>query len=180
LSPYTTITPQSPVNGRWSYLYDYFGFPFAAALSRIHRFTDLFGQVTTVTGQTQFWDSADPNYYTACLCTAQLRFAQGFLADIVYGKGERFTHGERTFEVYGTDGTLIFASDGGRYIHNKEETPIQLGSRRGLFNTDTQQVLAHLLEDAPLYIQPTSSLYALNVADAVRQSARTERTIYLS
>ncbi|MDB9312001.1 Gfo/Idh/MocA family oxidoreductase [Spirulina sp. CS-785/01] len=176
---YTTITPQTPVAGRWTYHYDYFGFPFAAALSRIHRFTHLFGEVSAVSGQARFWDSPAPHYYTACLCTAQLRFSQGLVADITYGKGEQFTHGGRTFEVYGTEGTLIFDTEGGRLIRHKEETPIQLGSRRGLFNADSQQVLDHLLDGKPLYIEPTSSLYALSVAHAVQQSARSGETIRL-
>lgn len=170
---YTTITPQSPVKGRWTYHHEYFGFPFTAALSRIHRFTDLFGKVEQVTSQAQFWDSREANYYTSSLCTAQLCFEQGLLADIVYGKGEQFTYSTRTFEVYGNEGTLIFESDRGRLVQGKEETPIDLGSRRGLFNTDTQQVLNHLTQATPLYVQPQSSLYALRVSYTLEQAAKT-------
>ncbi len=34
-----------------------------------------------------FWD-AQPDFYKASLCNAQLRFANGFVAESVYGKGE--------------------------------------------------------------------------------------------
>ena len=36
-----------------------------------------------------FWDT-QPDLYKACLCNAQLRFANGFVAEAVYGKGEIF------------------------------------------------------------------------------------------
>ena len=36
-----------------------------------------------------FWDT-QPDLYKACLCNAQLRFANGFVAEAVYGKGEDF------------------------------------------------------------------------------------------
>ncbi|MEG4291974.1 cation-transporting P-type ATPase [Microcoleus sp. C2C3] len=36
-----------------------------------------------------FWDTG-PDLYKACLCNAQLRLANGFVAEAVYGKGENF------------------------------------------------------------------------------------------
>jgi len=39
------------------------------------------------------WDT-QPDFYKACLCNAQLRFANGFVAESVYGKGENFWHSQ--------------------------------------------------------------------------------------
>jgi len=40
-----------------------------------------------------FWDT-QRDLYKACLCNAQLRFANGFVAEAVYGKGEIFGQSE--------------------------------------------------------------------------------------
>jgi len=40
-------------------------------------------------------------------------------------------------------------------------------------------VLDHLTTGAPLYVSPTSSLYALRVAEAAKRSAETGQTIDL-
>lgn len=177
---YATISPQHPVAHSWKYHQQMFGFPLAAALSRIHRLTDLFGTVDTVAGNNRYWDISGSEYFSACLCNAQLRFANGILADITYGKGEVFWHGYRTFEIHGERGTLLFEGEKGTLIKGKEHrTEIAVASRRGLFTKDTSLVLDYLFDAKPLYVQPEQSLYALQVADAVRQSSETNNIIRL-
>ncbi|NEQ22557.1 MAG: Gfo/Idh/MocA family oxidoreductase [Microcoleus sp. SIO2G3] len=166
---YITIMPQHPAPRRWTYHPDQFGFPFSGALSRIQRFTDLFGDVATVSCQSRFWEASD--YYRACLCTAQLRFTNNLIAEVTYGKGEVFWQGLRNFEVHGEQGTLVFEGDQGSLIRGEERTPIEVGGRRGLFGKDTGMVLDYLVEGIPLYVSAAASLYALKVADAARQSA---------
>lgn len=174
---YVTITPQHPAPKRWTYNPQLFGFPFSGALSRIQRFTDLFGEVSAVSCQSRFWDASE--YYTACLCTAQLRFTNHLIAEVTYGKGEVFWQGLRNFEVHGDRGTLLFEGDCGTLIRGEERTPIEVGGRRGLFGKDTGMVLDFLLEGTPLYISPVDSLYALKIADAARHSAATGQAIVL-
>jgi len=166
---YITIMPQHPAPRRWTYHPEQFGFPFSGALSRIQRFTDLFGDVTTVSCQSRFWEAAD--YYRACLCTTQLRFTNNLIAEVTYGKGEVFWQGLRDFEVHGEQGTLVFEGDQGSLIRGEERIPIEVGGRRGLFGKDTGMVLDYLVEGKPLYVSAAASLYALKVADAARQSA---------
>jgi biliverdin reductase len=166
---YITIMPQHPAPRRWTYQPEQFGFPLSGALSRIQRFTDLFGNVATVSCQSRFWEASD--YYTACLCTAQLRFTNDLIAEVTYGKGEVFWQGLRNFEVHGEQGTLVFEGDQGSLIRGEERIPIEVGGRRGLFGKDTAMVLDYLVEGTPLYVSAAASLYALKVADAARQSA---------
>lgn len=166
---YVTITPQRPAPRRWTYHPELFGFPLNGALSRISRLTDLFGKVASVSCQSRFWEAGD--YYTACLCTAQLRFTSGLIAEVTYGKGEAFWQGLRNFEVHGEQGTLLFEGERGRLIRGEEQHPIAVGGRRGLFKKDTCMVLDCLVDGTPLYTSPTESCYALKVADAARQSA---------
>jgi biliverdin reductase len=166
---YITIMPQHPAPRRWTYHPEQFGFPFSGALSRIQRFTDLFGDVATVSCQSRFWEASD--YYKACLCTAQLRFTNNLIAEVTYGKGEVFWQGLRNFEVHGEQGTLVFEGDQGSLIRGEERIPIEVGGRRGLFGKDTGMVLDYLVEGKPLYVSAAASLYALKVADAARQSA---------
>jgi biliverdin reductase len=187
---YATISPQregltSPSKGeactprefsrRWSYHREMFGFPLSAALSRVHRLTDLFGTVATVACQTRYWDASEIDYFTACLCNAQLRFTNGVIAEITYGKGNVFCHGYRNFEIHGDQGTLIFEGETGKLIKGDEIIPLEVTSRRGLFGKDTKMVLDCLLEGQPLYLQPEASLEALKVADAARQSSETNQ-----
>jgi hypothetical protein len=54
-----------------------------------------------------FWD-AQPDFYKASLCNAQLRFANGFIAEAVYGKGEIFGLSENIFTIYGAEEKLLF------------------------------------------------------------------------
>ncbi|MDJ0713046.1 MAG: Gfo/Idh/MocA family oxidoreductase [Prochloraceae cyanobacterium] len=170
---YATIKSQRPAPLHWNYNYQMCGFPLTAALSRIHRFTDLFGTVTSVACQSRFWDAPESGYYIACLCNAQLRFNSGLIADITYGKGEVFWQNCRHFEIHGDRGTLIFEGEKGTLVREKEKIPLEVGSRRGLLAKDTKLVLDRLETGQPLYVTPTASLYALKVADAADRAART-------
>ncbi|MEP0803431.1 Gfo/Idh/MocA family protein [Funiculus sociatus] len=192
---YSTINPQRPAPQRWTYHPELFGFPFSGALSRIHRLTDLFGTVATVSCQARFWgeletreegleirksfqfSSQEPPFYKSCLCTAQLKFTSGVVAEVVYGKGENLWQPSRSFEVHGEQGGLMFDGDEGKLIKDDETTPIEVGGRRGLFAKDTGMVLDYLIEGTPLYVTPEASLYALKVADAARRSAETGQTV---
>ena len=173
---YSTINAQHPAPHRWTYQQDLFGFPLTAALSRLHRLIDLFGQVATVSCQTRYW-GMEKTFYTACLCTAQLRFTSGLVAEVTYGKGEAFWQSERKFEVYGEKGGLIFTGNQGSLVQAEATTPIEVGDRRGLFAKDTGMVLDYLFEGTPLYVTPATSLYTLKVADAARRSAETGQTV---
>ena len=176
---YVTINPQRTAPRRWTYHRELFGFPLGAALSRLHRLIDLFGTVNSVSCQNRFWDAPESGYFTACLCTAQLRFTNGLIAEVVYGKGETFWQGYRDFELHGDNGTLIFAGDNGTLVKGEEKSTIEVASRRGLFTQDTQAVLDHLLNGKPLYVSLKNSVYALKVADAARQSAETGAAVAL-
>ncbi len=172
---YSTIAPQHPAPHKWTYHPDLFGFPLMGALSRLHRFTDLFGKVATVSCQARFWGSE--SFYTACICTAQLRFNSGLMAEVIYGKGETLWQESRTFEVHGEQGGLIFHGDQGTLVQSEGSTPIAVGSRRGLFAKETTMVLDYLTQGKPLYVTADASLYTLKVADAARRSAETGKTI---
>jgi biliverdin reductase len=176
---YTTIAPQNPAPHRWSYDRELFGFPFSAALSRIHRLTDLFGEVAAVSCQTRFWDVEDTNYFSSCLCNAQLRFRNEIMAEVSYGKGQVFSQGGREFLVRGSEGLLIFQGERGVLVKGEETIELEVGSRRGLFGKDMQLFLDCLLQGKPLYITPTESLYALKVADAARLADRQKQTFEL-
>ena len=173
---YSTIAPQNPAPRKWTYHPDLFGFPFIGALSRLHRFTDLFGSVATVSCQNRVWDT-DSEFYTGCICTAQLRFTSGLVAEVTYGKGEILWQPARTFEVHGEKGGLIFDGDEGNLVTAEEKTPIEVASRRGLFAKETGMVLDHLIQGTPLYVTVDASLYTLKVADAARRSAETGETV---
>lgn len=176
---YSTINPQRPAPQKWTYHKQLFGFPFSGALSRFHRFTDLFGKVSAVNCHSRYWERENPDEYFACLTHAQLQFANGLLADIIYGKGEVFWQPNRRFELHGDQGTLIFDGNEGKLIRGEEEMPVAVGSRRGLFAKDTGLVLDYLTAGQPLYIDPTASYYATRVAEAARVAAETGKTIFL-
>jgi biliverdin reductase len=174
---YTTIAPQHPVTQEWKYHREMFGFPLIAALSRVNRLTDLFGRVDTVTCQNRYWQIPNSPYFNACLCQAQLQFSNDVVADLIYGKGDVFWQGGRTFEINGETGKLIFEGEIGKLITAAGTTDLKAPSRRGLFAKDTTMVLDHLLDNKPLYLQPQDSLYALQVAAAARKSVATNRVI---
>ncbi len=176
---YATIMPQNPAPRRWTYHQESFGFPLIAALSRLHRLTDLFGPVVSVTCQSRFWDTPEAGYFRACFCNAQLQFQNGLMADTVYAKGEICWQGDRSFVLHGDEGTLSFEGEQGKLIRGEETTDLEVGSRRGLFTLDTQKVLDHLFNGSPLYVQPEASLYALQVAEAAYQSSKQGKTIFL-
>lgn len=176
---YATIMPQNPAPRRWTYHQESFGFPLMAALSRLHRLTDLFGPVVSVTCQSRFWDTPEAGYFRACFCNAQLQFQNGLMADTVYAKGEICWQGDRSFVLHGDEGTLSFEGEQGKLIRGQEKTDLEVGSRRGLFTLDTQKVLEHLFNGSPLYVQPEASLYALQVAEAAYQSSKQGKTIFL-
>ncbi|MBW4519863.1 MAG: Gfo/Idh/MocA family oxidoreductase [Scytolyngbya sp. HA4215-MV1] len=178
---YATLTPQHPAPAKWTYQPELFGFPLVGALSRVHRLTDLFGSVKTVSCQARYWQAATAasSHYSTCLCTAQLRFHSGMLAEITYGKGEALWQPSRIFELQGEKGALIFDGDQGTLIQGKEPQLLEISARRGLFAQDTQRVLNHLIDGKPLYLTAEESLYTLKVADAARRSAETGQTIEL-
>lgn len=167
---YVTFNPQHPASRKWTYQPSLFGFPLSGALSRLHRFTDLFGTVASVNCQNQYWE-IEPDLYKACLCHTQLTFNNGILGESIYGKGEVFWQSENTFTLYGEQGTLIFTPEKGQLIQNDTIQTLEVASRRGLFVKDTQMVLDCLYQGTPLYITPEASLYSLKVAEAARQSS---------
>ena len=178
---YCTLNPQHPAPRKWSYQTDLFGFPLMGALSRIHRLTNLFGEVATVACQNRY-DSdqvAPPSYgfYNAFLCIAQFRFKSGLVAEVTYGKGNQLWRSIRQMEVHGQQGGMVFDGDQGVLILPEGSQPIEVAPRKGLFVKDTAMVLDHLLEGAPLYVSPAESLYALKVADAARRSAETGQVV---
>lgn len=220
---YTTINPQHPAPQNWKYHRAMFGFPLAAALSRVHRLTDLFGQVENVVCNNRYWDLANSDYFTACFCDAHLKFKSGVTARITYGKGDlswdsdrkygdidadnsfifksaspnlkaslkpeatrtrtspnRDYTSQRTFEIYGEQGKILFEGQKGTLILKDSEQEIPVTPRRGLFAQDTVMVLDYLFKRKPLYIQPQSSLYALQVANAAQDSALTGKIVNLN
>ncbi len=175
---YATIKPERPAPQRWSYHAPSFGFPLVGALSRVHRLVDRFGAVDSVSCVAQFWQGreaiASPqavDFYTTCLCTAQLRFANGVLGTVTYGKGEALWQSIRRCEVQGAAGAIVFEGDTGNLIQPTGTQAIAVGGRRGLFTRDTAAVLDFLTEGTPLYITPEASVYTLAVATAAAQSA---------
>lgn len=176
---YNTINPQHPAPRKWTYNHELFGFPLIGALSRLHRLVDLFGKVVTVNCHNRFWE-VETEYYQSCFCVTQLSFSSGLLAQVIYGKGETLWQPERSFEVHGENGGLIFDGDTGVLIQAGETTPIEVGTRRGLLAKDTSMVLDWLINGTPLYLTPEASLYTLKVADAARRSAQKGVTVVVS
>ncbi|HEY9648407.1 MAG TPA: Gfo/Idh/MocA family oxidoreductase, partial [Chroococcidiopsis sp.] len=77
---YSNINPQQPAPLTWTYQLDQFGFPLMGAVSRIHRLTALFGQVSHVSCQARYQPNANnPAFFATCLCSAQLSFASGLV-----------------------------------------------------------------------------------------------------
>jgi biliverdin reductase len=176
---YSTIVPQHPAPQKWTYHRTQFGFPLSGALSRLHRFSDLFGAVKSVNCQNEYWGE-DGDYYRTCMCSAQLRFKHSnTIAEVIYGKGEGLWQESRKFEVHGKKGALVFNGDEGVLIQGDMATPLDLGSRRGLFARDTEFALNHLLQGTENYITPQASLATLRVADAARISSQTGETVVL-
>jgi biliverdin reductase len=174
---YSTIVCQRPVPEKWTFHRTEFGFPLIAALSRLHRFTDLFGSIESVNCHNQYWGGVG-DYYKTCLCTAQFRFKNtSAIGEVVYGKGEGLWQNSRKFEVHGANGALIFDGDEGVFIQDGTSTPLDLGARKGLFAKDLELVLDHLIDGKANYVTPAASLATLRVAEAARISAQTRRTV---
>lgn len=167
---YRTVAPKRPVGDRWSFRRQRFGFPLVGALSRVHRLTDAFGPVSAVTADYRTWPEGE-DLYRDGWCRATLEFTSGAVGELVYAKGESIWQPERRLEVQGLEGALVFAGETGELTTATGTDALTIGGRRGLFGEDTRQVLDHLLDGTPLYLQPQQSLYALRVADACRRAA---------
>lgn len=184
---YTSFNAQQPAPRKWTYSSELFGFPLIGAVSRIHRLTNLFGQVLSVSCQARFQSVEEPlslavdrsSFYSACLCTAQLKFASGLIAELTYGKGDCLWQSVRALDIHGEQGGIFVNGDQGRLVKGAEVRSLDLGTRRGLFAKDTALVLDHLTTQAPLYVSLADSLYALKVAEAARQSAEMGQPIDL-
>lgn len=172
---YITIAPKKEVHPCWNYNHQLFGFPLAGALSRLHRLLDLWGTVDRVNGFQRYWHEDHQGYYQACLCQGQLYFSNGILGEVTYGKGTVFTQPQRTFEIQGTHGILQFTETQGKLIQGNTITPLEFPTRKGLFLKDTQQVFDFLEKETPLYIQPSESVYSLQIATAIQNSAITAK-----
>lgn len=179
---YATVNPQHPAPLKWTYQSEQFGFPLMGAVSRLHRLTHLFGPVASVSCQVRYWSHEGfavpswtglPGHFSACLCTAQLSFMSGLIADVVYAKGETFWQASRTLEIQGSQGAIVFEGERGTLIQGDEPQAIETAGRRGLFARDTAMVLDYLEHGTPLYVSLEESLGALRVADAARRSAET-------
>lgn len=178
---YSSLNPQRPAPQKWTYHPELFGFPLMGAVSRIHRLTDLFGEVASVHCQARFWGAADLTCpYTSCLCTAQLRFRSGLIADVLYGKGEAIWQATRSLEIQGQQGAILVDQEQGLLVQAEQTVPLEVGTRRGLFARDTKMVLDYLIDGTPLYVSVASSLHALRVADAAQRSAETGQAIELT
>lgn len=170
LARYSTILGKAKVESHWTYNYELYGFPLIAAVSRINRFTDLFGEVDSVSCYARFWDAPESGYFSSCWCQAQLQFKNEMMVCLTYGKGNQFQTIDRTLEIYGDRGTLVFDGEQGKIKRGEEETALEVTSRRGLFAQDTNLVIEHLRTGSPLYIKNTDSAYSLKVAQATLQS----------
>ncbi|MGB2926969.1 MAG: Gfo/Idh/MocA family oxidoreductase [Limnothrix sp.] len=172
---YITLAPKRHALPHWTYHHGDYGFPLIAALSRVNRLINLFGEVLQVTGEASFQADDLNGYYHSCLCSAQLKFQGGIIGHLTYGKGSLIQSGDRQFTIYGDQGTLEFNGNRGTLTQGDAVETIELGSRRGVFKQDTIAVLDNLTEGKPLYIQPEQSLYALQIADQIRESANRRR-----
>lgn len=174
---YATQNPQRPAPSKWSYIPELFGFPLVGAVSRVHRLTAMFGQVNSVSCQLRYTGASLPHQFTACVCNAQLQFANGLVADVSYSKGESFWKSERSIEIQGSQGAIVFVGDAGRLITEAGEIAIAVDPPRGLFKRDTENVLAHLFTGAALYTNSDSVLQALAVACAAEKAAQTNQVV---
>lgn len=96
---YVSVKAVHPAPQRWTYQPDLFGFPLLGALSRIHRLVDLLGAVERVSCQVRYRGPDLPDRFSSCLCSAQLTFCSGAVADVVYAKGESLWRSRRTIEL---------------------------------------------------------------------------------
>lgn len=185
---YISTVAKQPAPQRWNYSLAQFGFPLVGALSRIHRPINLFGPVDEVFCGSRVWSSEGKplsldhsGFFGSILCTAQLRFTSGLLAEVVYGKGQALWDTQRQFELQGAQGRLQVASSHGELrLADGVTRELTVGSRRGLFARDTAMVLDALEGSSDRYVTVEESLYSLRVADAARRSAAVGQPISLS
>jgi biliverdin reductase len=185
---YATQGPQTPAPDKWTYQPELFGFPLVAAVSRLNRLIVLWGQVRQVSCQVRYIGvssdgvllAPDGKRYRACVCNAQLQFANGVLADVSYSKGEYFWKPERIMEVQGSSGGLWFSGDKGTLRTAQGDLELDAGTTRGLFKKDTANVLDYLFADGSLYVKPADILHSLEVAVAAEQSALTNQVVTIN
>lgn len=178
---YASFKSDNPAPDKWSYHAQKLGFPLVGALARLNRLIDIFGPVASVSCQAQFWDrqgqilalSPELTTFTTMVCSAQLKFVSGMLAELVYGKGDRIWCRDRVLDIHGSQGRIVLEPKGGTLTLADQTHSLSVGSRRGLFAQDTAYVLDFLEKGNPMYISPEESVYALRVADAARRSAET-------
>ena len=182
---YCTFNPQHPAPEKWTYQLDLFGFPFCGALSRVHRLTNLFGKVTAadcisqVFGDRKEESLSDKDYFKTIVCSGRLRFENGVVAALTYGKGEQLWIARRDVEVQGSLGALCFARNEGALTTVAGTQPFSVTPRRGLFVKDTAAVLAYLTEGTELYVTAKESVYALSVGDALRRASECGQSVSL-
>jgi len=172
------LVAQHPAPQKWTYHQDLFGFPFIAGLARINRLLDLLGTVERVFC-TYHRDGMNHGYYRSCYASAQLHFTQGTVVELIYGKGEYIWENQRYFNLYGTQGGVIFNGDQGEWVTPQQHQPLNVPSRQGLFHQDMDNVLNHLLQGEPLYTSAEQSLAALRVATALQVSAQSGQSVVL-
>ena len=176
---YTTINATRPAPDRWTYEPDLFGFPLIGAVSRLHRLVDLFGPIQQVSCQLRYEGPDLPRRFHSCYCVATLRFLSGLVGTVTYGKGESLWRSQRSLDVNGHLGGLLIDGEQAVLLRPDGAQPMDVGSRRGLFQQDTHMVLEHLLNDQSLYVNSDQMLHALAVAEAAQQSAQSGQAITL-
>lgn len=177
---YTTINATHPAPVRWTYEPDLFGFPLIGAVSRLHRLVDLFGPVQQVACHLRYEGPHMPQRFHSCYCVATLRFRSGLIGTVTYGKGESLWRSQRSLDVHGNLGALLIDGEQAVLLRPDGAHTLDVGSRRGLFQQDTQMVLDHLLNDRPLYVHPDQILHSLAVAEAAQQSALSGQMVSLN
>lgn len=181
---YSTLSPKRTRINHWTFQPALFGFPLVGALSRIHRLVDCFGAVERVYCQNHYIDltaiEGRQANHRGCLCTAQLTFASGPQAEVVYGKGQAVWTATRRLEVFGDQGGVVFDGDQGEHLTAQGAQPLPKNTRQGLFGEDTTRVLDYLMDHRPLYCSAEASLYSLQVAVAAEKSAVTGQSVVIS
>jgi biliverdin reductase len=176
---YVTQTANHPAPQKWTYSPELFGFPLIASVSRINRLVVLFGKVAKVSCQLRYWGENLPDYYSSCVCNAQLQFANGAIADVGYSKGESLWKPERFLEIQGSEGAIWFDKEQGKIVTAAGEEEIAIEKASGLFKRDTENVIAHLFDGEPLYTDPESAMHSLAVACAAQKAAETGTVVSL-
>ena len=93
-----------------------------------------------------------PDFYKPCLCNAQLRFANDFMAEAVYGKRDIFGQSENIFTIYGAEETLLFTPQSGQLMQGENRRTIKVGTWRGLFAKATDRACKYLSNCRLFYV----------------------------